>query len=64
MTSVPEQQPAIQKPALGQSMTAIVLLCLAAVAAQSVGLVSVVKYVTTREAWEAQKNQFSAVATE
>ncbi len=64
MTTVPEQLPARPQRALQQTTMGIVLLCIAAVAAQAVGLVSVIKYVTTREAWEAQKNQFSEVASE
>lgn len=39
-------------------------LSILAIAAQSSGLMSVVKFVTTREGWEAQKAQFSAVTSE
>ena len=46
------------------SMTGVIVLCLIAISAQSMGLVSIVKYVTTREGWEAQKEQYSAVTSE
>ena len=39
-------------------------LSILAIAAQSSGLMSVVKFVTTREGWEAQKAQFSSVTSE
>lgn len=42
----------------------VTILCILAIAAQSSGLMSVVKFVTTREGWEAQKAQFSAVTSE
>ncbi len=44
--------------------TGVSLLCFVAIVAQSAGLVSVVKYVTSREGWEAQKQQYSAVISE
>ena len=45
-------------------MMGVGTLCLVAIAAQSAGLMSVVRFVTTREGWEAQKSQFSAVTSE
>ncbi len=45
-------------------VTGVTMLCLIAIVAQSAGLVSVVKYVTNREGWEAQKEQYSSVTSE
>jgi len=53
-----------QKINMLPSMMGVGALCLAAIAAQSAGLMSVVRFVTTREGWEAQKSQFSAVTSE
>ena len=53
-----------QKINMLPSMMGVGALCLAAIAAQSAGLLSVVRFVTTREGWEAQKSQFSAVTSE
>jgi chromosome segregation ATPase len=46
------------------SIMVVSALSILAIAAQSSGLMSVVKFVTTREGWEAQKAQFSAVTSE
>lgn len=53
-----------QKINMLPSMVGIGVLSLVAIAAQSAGLMSVVRFVTTREGWEAQKNQYSAVTSE
>jgi chromosome segregation ATPase len=53
-----------QKTNMLPSMMGVGTLCLVAIAAQSAGLMSVVRFVTTREGWEAQKSQFSAVTSE
>jgi len=44
--------------------TGMACMCLIALAAQGVGLTAVVTYVTSREGWEAQKAQYSAVSSE
>ena len=53
-----------QKINMLPSMMGVGLLCLIAIAAQGSGLWSVVRFVTSRESWEAQKNQFAAVTSE
>jgi hypothetical protein len=53
-----------QKTSMLPSMMGVGTLCLVAIAAKSAGLMSVVRFVTTREGWEAQKSQFSAVTSE
>ena len=52
------------KQNLVPSMIVVGALSILAIIAQSSGLMSVVKFVTTREGWEAQKAQFSAVTSE
>ena len=52
------------KQNLGPAIAVISTLCIVAIIAQSSGLMSVVKFVTAREGWEAQKAQFSAVTSE
>lgn len=52
------------KQTLAPAIAFVSALSLLAILAQSSGLMSVVKFVTTREGWEAQKAQFSAVSSE
>jgi hypothetical protein len=59
---MPAKKP--EKVSMFPSILFISTLSIAAIAAQSVGLMSMVRFVTTREGWEAQKNQFSAVTAE
>ncbi|MFN9715092.1 MAG: hypothetical protein ACK57G_14990, partial [Planctomycetota bacterium] len=52
------------KQNLAPAIAVVSALSILAIVAQSSGLMSVVKFVTTREGWEAQKAQFSAVTSE
>jgi chromosome segregation ATPase len=52
------------KQNLAPAIAFVIALSLLAILAQASGLMSVVKFVTTREGWEAQKAQFSAVTSE
>jgi chromosome segregation ATPase len=53
-----------EKVSMVPSILFISTLSIAAIAAQSAGLMSMVRFVTTREGWEAQKNQFAEVTSE
>lgn len=63
MNEIPFKSPRTDR-GLHLPILGVITLSFAAIIAQSAGLVSVVRYVTNREGWEAQKAQYAVVKSE